>query len=146
LKKNHTADNLSDSISETLKDYNIKDKVIALVGDNASVMPLTASKLKIPFRPCFAHTLNLIVKRVFKNMTFGEGFEEVDDEDFLFEFSTKPNGLGVKDLINKCRDLASLFNRSNILTTALLEAQKNTQHASRPVVLIQDVRTRYFIF
>jgi hypothetical protein len=143
ITESHSAKNLSEAINQTLKDYQIKDKVVAMVGDNASTMIATAKLLKIEYRSCFAHTLNLVVSRALKTLDFIE-IEDKDDDSLDVREPARTK-VGTKDLIVRCREMVTLFNQSNLLTQQLLGEQQSQVIRGRRhlrVVLIQDVKTR----
>lgn len=54
----HTADNLS----RIAREWNINDKIVACVTDNAYNIGLAIHRTSWKHLPCFAHTVNLIVR------------------------------------------------------------------------------------
>ncbi|RXN08539.1 zinc finger BED domain-containing 1-like protein [Labeo rohita] len=58
----HTADEIAAALHEIFRDFNIENKVGCVVTDNAANMVAAVKKLVLRHMPCFAHTLNLIVK------------------------------------------------------------------------------------
>lgn len=57
FSESHTGDNLANELKKCVEEWEITDKIICLVSDNAAVR-------KCGWRhvPCFAHNLNLIVQ------------------------------------------------------------------------------------
>nr|XP_055044282.1 zinc finger BED domain-containing protein 4-like [Misgurnus anguillicaudatus] len=58
----HTADNLADNLLRIAREWNITDKIVACVSDNAHNISLAIHKTSWKHLPCFAHTVNLIVR------------------------------------------------------------------------------------
>lgn len=58
----HTADNLADELLRIAREWQVTDKVVACVSDNASNITLAIRKTGWLNVPCLAHNLNLIVK------------------------------------------------------------------------------------
>lgn len=58
----HTADNLADNLLRIAREWNITDKIVACVSDNAHNITLAIHKTSWKHLPCFAHTINLIVR------------------------------------------------------------------------------------
>ncbi|XP_067284076.1 zinc finger BED domain-containing protein 4-like [Pseudorasbora parva] len=58
----HTADNLADNLLRIAKEWNINDQIVACVTDNAHNITLAIHKTSWKHLPCFAHTVNLIVR------------------------------------------------------------------------------------
>lgn len=58
----HTADNLADTLLRIAREWNISDKIVACVTDNAHNISLAIHKTSWKHLPCFAHTVNLIVR------------------------------------------------------------------------------------
>ena len=59
----HTGDHIAQELLRVTSDWNVTDKIVCVVTDNASNMVLAISG-KTPWRhlPCFAHSLNLVVQ------------------------------------------------------------------------------------
>lgn len=62
FSENHTSINLSNQINLTLKEWDLENKIILAVSDNANNIKRALSILKLKHFGCFAHTLNLIVQ------------------------------------------------------------------------------------
>lgn len=61
MSENHTSFNLSNKIDFVLKKWNLQNKIIFAVSDNANIKK-ALSILQLKHFGCFAHTLNLIVQ------------------------------------------------------------------------------------
>ncbi|XP_053966175.1 E3 SUMO-protein ligase ZBED1-like [Anastrepha ludens] len=59
---NHSAQNIANTLREILNFWNVYEKTICIVTDNASAMLKACELLNIRNLPCFAHTLNLVVQ------------------------------------------------------------------------------------
>ena len=134
----HTAEYISEVIGQVLKFYNITNKVIAMTADNASTMIKAARLLYIPIVPCFAHILDLIVKKSFKSLGMTYSVEIEDSA----QTETDDDVESVENLIKKCRRLVGLFNHSTSLNDDLREDQIKNHKTEKPLRLIQDVATR----
>ena len=67
MTDDHTASNIASTLKETFDDWGIADKIVAVVTDNAANMVSAVNDfLKARHLPCFAHTLNLVVKDALK--------------------------------------------------------------------------------
>lgn len=58
----HTADNISLALKRITEEWGITDKVVVVVTDNGATMVAAVHKAGWRHHPCFAHTLNLVVK------------------------------------------------------------------------------------
>lgn len=70
LKGSHTSDVLSDALRYTFSEWNVEGKVRAVVTDNAANM-LAAVRIlgnSISSVSCFAHTLNLVIKKAISSV------------------------------------------------------------------------------
>jgi len=59
---NHSAQNIADTLQEVLASWDLLEKTVCVVTNNASSMIKACELLKIRNIPCFAHTLNLVVQ------------------------------------------------------------------------------------
>jgi hypothetical protein len=59
-----TAETLKRAIEDHLTNYAIKGKVMAMVTDTASVMQAAAAGAEIPWCPCWAHIINLMLGQI----------------------------------------------------------------------------------
>jgi hypothetical protein len=60
--KAHTGLNISEQLRRVFKQYNITNKVTAIIADNASNQQLAIRLLELPSFPCTVHTLQLAMK------------------------------------------------------------------------------------
>ena len=58
----HTGDNIASELQRVTTDWQITDKVVCVVTDNASNMVSAIGKTAWRHLPCFAHSLNLVVQ------------------------------------------------------------------------------------
>lgn len=58
----HTSDNLAEGLLKVAKEWGIDNKVVCCVSDNAANITKAIQTLKWPHNPCFAHTINLLVR------------------------------------------------------------------------------------
>jgi hypothetical protein len=99
-----------------------------MVSDNASVMQKAADMLEIPFRSCFAHTLNLIVNRGFKQLKLAENTNDLlddegeDSDTLLTASSTKPLAA------SSTQPLAASSTQPLAASSTQLLAASSTQH------------------
>lgn len=120
LLKNHTAQNLADTLEDIFNDWNIGNKVACIVTDNAQNMVKMCEILKKNHLPCYAHTLNLAVQENLK----------LDC---------------IKHILNKCKNIVRFFKNSTHATGIFNEEQKNELHndTTYPLKLVQEVITRW---
>lgn len=118
IEKDETAHNLSQLIRDCLIEWNIFDKVNHIVTDNAANMKLSIEMLNKKHFPCFAHSLNLVLRNAI----------------------TKCNNSEVLSVITKCKNLITFFNHSPKATRILKEANKRLAEGENvPGKLIQYV-------
>nr|XP_049462644.1 E3 SUMO-protein ligase ZBED1-like [Anopheles coluzzii] len=84
----HSGRNIANWIQGTLNKFDIEDKIVAMVTDNASNMKAASTELNFCHIPCFAHTLNLIVRDAIKKSVLPV-VEEVKRVVMLFKKSPK---------------------------------------------------------
>ncbi|CAB4070371.1 unnamed protein product [Lepeophtheirus salmonis] len=60
IKERHTADHVSEQLLRVARDWEIEEKVVACVSNNASIIDKAIEIIGWPHFFCFAHTLNLI--------------------------------------------------------------------------------------
>ncbi|XP_029160189.1 zinc finger BED domain-containing protein 6-like, partial [Nylanderia fulva] len=123
IEKDETANNLSQLIRNCLTDWEIFDKVNHIVTDNAANMKLTVELLNKKHFPCFAHSLNLVLKNAI----------------------TKCNNKEVLSIITKCKNLVTFFHHSSKASRMLKEANKKLAEEGEtvPCKLIQYIDTRW---
>ncbi|XP_039616000.1 E3 SUMO-protein ligase ZBED1-like [Polypterus senegalus] len=113
----HTAAHITESMSGLMTDWGISGKIHCMVTDNAANLVATAQLLKVRHVPCFAHTLNLVVKKA------------IDQTPKL------------QVIRQKARKIVSLFRSSCNAKEKLSEMQ---QLMGRPVQkVVQEVDTRW---
>ena len=117
MPKRHTALNIAERLQDCISEWNIdKERVSAIVHDNASNITLAVQNLGWQSVPCFAHTLQLTVN----------------------------NGLEVSQinrLASVARKTVGHFKHSSLARTALKEKQQQLSIPQHH--LIQDVATRW---
>lgn len=59
----HTADNISAATKSIMEEWGIQDKVTSMVTDAAANMIASVRSLHLKHALCFAHSLNLVVKK-----------------------------------------------------------------------------------
>jgi hypothetical protein len=114
---NHTAENIAAELVRIADEWNITEKVVAIVTDNAANMVVAIRITRWKHIPCFAHTLNLIV----------QGALSAAKE--------------TADLKKKCKDMVTFFHQSTKASDKLKEVQR--QLGVPEAKLIQDVETRW---
>lgn len=110
----HTSENLCSFLKDVMKEYNIENKITAVVSDNAA--NITAAIRLGQWRgvSCFAHSLNLVVQTALKE---------------------------VNDIVTRVKRVVEYFHKSTQGTRKLKETQK---HMELPELkLKQDVVTRW---
>lgn len=100
---NHSANNIGDTLSDVLQKWNILDKVSTIVTDNDRSMIKMCENLKKRHLPCFAHTLNLIVRECLS----------VDN---------------IQIVIIKCKKMVTYIKQSNIAYAKFKAAQLPNNH------------------
>ncbi|XP_051996488.1 E3 SUMO-protein ligase ZBED1-like [Xyrauchen texanus] len=113
----HTADNISSELKRITDEWGLTDKVMAVVTDNGANMVAAVHKAGWRHYPCFAHTLNLVVK---------DSLKAVPE---------------VVPILGKCSAIVSFFHHSTKATEKLRAVQQQMQIAEHK--LIQSVQTRW---
>ncbi|KAM4546398.1 E3 SUMO-protein ligase ZBED1-like [Fundulus diaphanus] len=103
---------------DVVEEWQLTDKSVVLVTDNAANMICAAEIGKFPHVKCFAHTLNLAVQRALKLPT-------------------------VSRLLDRVRRVAAYFHRSTKAKHLFEENQKVVLKLTSPLKLITDVATRW---
>ncbi|XP_041449950.1 zinc finger BED domain-containing protein 4-like [Drosophila obscura] len=116
---NHSAQNIANTLQDVLNNWNVLEKTVCIVTDNASSMLKACEILKIQNLPCFAHTLNLVVHDGLK----------FDNDDL------------VKALFTKCKTIVRFFKHSTISGEKFKMAQDEFSYT-----LLQEVPTRWNSF
>lgn len=114
----HTAEAIAGSVQGVFDDWNISDKVIAIITDNGSnVKKAVNDILKKSHIPCVGHTLNLCVT-------------DAIEANVLF-----------KDCLKKCKKIVTHFKSSNLASDKLKEVQNQLNVSNLKVK--QEVSTRW---
>lgn len=128
LQESHTAQNIAQAIKTILEEWQLEDKIVTIVTDNASSMKKAVSEFLCKRNHfCVAHTLNLAVK------------DCIDKETTNLEDSVTNTQL--TELLSKCRSIVGHFKHSTKSSYALKEMQTRLQQDL--LKLKQDVRTRW---
>lgn len=119
IEKDETAKNLSQLIRNRLTEWEIFDKVNHIITDNAPNMKLSVELLNKKHFPCFAHSLNLVLRNAV----------------------TKCNNDEILSVITKCKQLVTFFHHSPKANRMLKEANKKLaeEGENTPGKLIQYV-------
>lgn len=116
MEDRHTAENLQKKIEEIISEWNIGDKCIAIVHDNAHNIVAATKNLPYQSIRCYAHTLQLVLTSILSDDT-------------------------ILPTLKKCTNIVSHFNHSNIASSAL--SVKQSQFSLPIHKLIQSVKTRW---
>uniref|UniRef100_A0A3Q2CC25 HAT C-terminal dimerisation domain-containing protein n=1 Tax=Cyprinodon variegatus TaxID=28743 RepID=A0A3Q2CC25_CYPVA len=113
----HTAENICSQLTRIVEEWGIKDKIVAVVTDNGANMVAAVRKAGWAHYPCFAHTLNLVVKDSFKAVP------------------------GLLEIQKKSSAIVSFFHHSTTAASKLKEIQKQQKFPEKK--LLQSVETRW---
>lgn len=113
----HTADNICSDLRRITDEWGITAKIQAVVTDNGANMVAPVRKAGWTHYPCFAHTINLVVKDSIKAL---------------------PELL---DIQHRCSAIVAFFHHSTNATVKLKEIQKQLKFPEHK--LIQSVETRW---
>ncbi|XP_073450123.1 E3 SUMO-protein ligase ZBED1-like [Aquarana catesbeiana] len=116
IYESHTGAHLAELLSRVVEEWQLSDKSVVLVTDNASNMIVAAQVGKFPHVKCFAHTLNLASQRALKVATLSR-------------------------LLGRVRRISTFFHRSTRASHCLKEKQKCLGLKNHK--LITDVPTRW---
>nr|XP_036669721.1 zinc finger BED domain-containing protein 4-like isoform X1 [Drosophila suzukii] len=111
---NHCSDNIAGTIKAICMDFDIFNKVVTIVTDNAASMKKACENLQKKHLGCFAHSLNLIVQSTLA----------LND---------------VQDVLKSVKSIVTYFKSSAIAYAKLRAAQG----VEKPLNLIQEVPTRW---
>uniref|UniRef100_A0A8D8Z989 Zinc finger BED domain-containing protein 1 n=2 Tax=Cacopsylla melanoneura TaxID=428564 RepID=A0A8D8Z989_9HEMI len=111
----HTSQNLANALMNIAKDYQIENKITAVVSDNASNITGAITINNWRQIPCFAHTLNLVVQDGLKN--------------------------NIQGTLRKIKSIVEFFKRSTTGNAKLRATQ--VQLGLPELKLKQDVATRW---
>ncbi|XP_073724310.1 E3 SUMO-protein ligase ZBED1-like [Misgurnus anguillicaudatus] len=115
--KAHTTDNIKEALSHLISDWSLTGMVTTIVTDNAANMIAATEKLGLCHLPCFAHTLNLIVKKAVKEHE------------------------ALTDIRTRARRVVTYFRSSAKANDKLILAQERM--GKQPLQLVQEVETRW---
>lgn len=131
LEKNHTAQYLYETFIKVFENWNITNKVIAVVTDSGANIKAAIKKLNgVPHIPCTAHILNLIVTKSLKVQCNTN--EEIEFNDNIHDLNV---------LLKKCRSIVTYLKKSEVASRNLYEKQK--QLGLPQLKVKQDVSTRW---
>ncbi|XP_040278276.1 E3 SUMO-protein ligase ZBED1-like [Bufo bufo] len=116
IYESHTGAHLAELLSHVVEEWQLSDKSVVLVTDNASNMIVAAQVGKFPHVKCFTHTLNLASQRALKVATLSR-------------------------LLGRVRRISTFFHRSTRASHCLKEKQKCLGLKNHK--LITDVATRW---
>ncbi|KAF0705456.1 Uncharacterized protein FWK35_00037425, partial [Aphis craccivora] len=118
MDERHTSINLKEKLLDIISDWDIYNKVVCIVHDNAINIKNAVCSMApdIKSRTCFAHSLQLCVNK---------GLEDKS----------------IKDLLSTASSIVSHFKHSTVASKALLAAQKNLKMSTNK--LVQSVKTRW---
>uniref|UniRef100_A0A672ST01 HAT C-terminal dimerisation domain-containing protein n=1 Tax=Sinocyclocheilus grahami TaxID=75366 RepID=A0A672ST01_SINGR len=112
----HTDDNISAELKRIAEEWGITEKVLAVVTDNGANMVSAVHKAGWKHYPCFAHTLNLVVKDAIK---------------------ASPE---IFHLLEKCRSIVSFFHHSTKATEKLKQIQKQLKVTEHKLIISVETR------
>lgn len=130
LESNHTAQYLSEVLTDVIKEWNIEDKIVAIVTDSGANIKAAIRLLGLNHIPCVAHKLNNAVKNALRS-DFDESEIETDHTE----------DVEIMKLVKMCRSIVGHFKHSEVSTRALHEKQK--QLNSPILKLKQDMPIRW---
>ena len=152
----HTAEFIFQAIQEIFIEYAIENKVEIIILDSAANVKKASNKLKeiypqISVEFCVCHKLQLVIKRILaKNLSPIVEAEEFyfDDEDLEGEEELLDEHDGdskvdqIRELINKCKQIAGHFSRSN-KANLILKKNIKLHNQNGPEKLTQVNITRW---
>ncbi|XP_058121973.1 E3 SUMO-protein ligase ZBED1 [Anopheles coustani] len=104
-----TAQAISEWLQSVMKKFDIEDKVVCVVTDNAKNIASAVSFLQLENMPCFAHTLNFAI--------------------------TDAINISIKDTIDKVKKIITYYKRNSSATVTLQEFQRHHTHAENDFFL-----------
>lgn len=119
VDKDHTAENLAEELQKIAQEWGVDGKLSCIITGNASNIVATVNLLGWRHIPCFAHTLNLIVRDSL----------QADDE--------------VSRLQQKCKEIVTFLRCSMNATERLLSLQLQTDPARKDLKFKQDVEAHW---
>lgn len=116
MEGSHTSVALATKIKQITDEYDLTNKVLLVVSDNAAnIVGAVVNELKWKHLGCYAHGINLIVQEALRK---------------------------VHDLQEKARNIVTFFKRSSLATGKLMKFQRDSG-ITDPKKLVQDVITRW---
>ncbi|XP_063775419.1 E3 SUMO-protein ligase ZBED1-like [Pseudophryne corroboree] len=116
MPERHTSENLCRRLKDTVHEWGLENKVVAVVTDNAANIVAAVRLCKWRHLPCFAHCVNLVVHAGISVS-------------------------GIHIIINKIKGIVEFFKKSSHGLTKLHDTQK--QMGLPELKLTQDVPTRW---
>ncbi|XP_048036276.1 E3 SUMO-protein ligase ZBED1-like [Megalobrama amblycephala] len=116
--ESHTGAHMARLLLDVVEEWQLTDKSVVLVTDNAANMISAAEIGKFPHEKCFAHTLNLAAQRALKLPA-------------------------VSRLLGRVRRISAYFHRSTKAKHLFEENQRVVLKLTSPLKLITDVATRW---
>ena len=114
LNGRHEADNLKEALLKIVEKFQVDDKIMSIVSDNASNVRNCLNSLKVCLNiqpiSCMGHVLQLVVKNVLELVKEGE-----KDSSSKFFFIART--------LTKCRKIVTSFIHSSQLNDLLEESQ-----------------------
>lgn len=117
FSESHTAEHIAAELRAIAEHWAIKTKILCIITDNAANCVAASRILTWRHLPCYAHTLNLIVR---------DGLNSERQ---------------VISIQQKCKSVVAYFNHSVTATTKLSEIQQQLKLPEKK--LISDVETRW---
>nr|XP_061794906.1 E3 SUMO-protein ligase ZBED1-like [Nerophis lumbriciformis] len=116
--ESHTGAHMATLLLDVVNEWELMEKSVVLVTDNAANMASAAAIGRFPHVKCFAHTLNLAAQRTLKLPT-------------------------VSRLLSRVRRISAYFHRSPKAMHLFQENQRAILKLTSPLKLITDVSTRW---
>jgi hypothetical protein len=105
VEVSHTAVNLAKELRNFVSEWQLTDKIAAVVAGNAANIVKAANENKWRDVPCFAHTLSLAVKDAVK-----KNLHLLRKSNILaINFKLNNNDIYVLGILTKCRDIVAFF-------------------------------------
>lgn len=104
-----TAQDISEWLLSVMKKFDIEDKVICVVTDNAKNIANAVNCLQLENIPCFVHTLNFAI--------------------------TDAMNVTIKDTIDKVKRIVTYYKRNSNATVTLQEFQRHYNHVENEILL-----------
>ena len=151
LPGSHSNETIAGCLAGVLAEFDITSKVRAMTLDNARncihVSDTINKKLNlnsVQFS-CGCHIINLIVKKVLAltSINLEKLYDEDEDDEWVLRIDNSEVIINrFKELIKKCRHIASKFHQSNQMNESLAKAQSSLPHLTQRKI-IQEVAHRW---